>query len=444
MREVIRKAILKLFPELSGGLHLDRYARVLAVSDEPDTGGSCERFRPRYAVDLEILTPEGERDEAYPIYKDIPLPAASAGMERGVFGFPETGSLVIIGFAYGRPDHPLIRQVFPLGLSLPKLATGELLWQQDAEALQKVDQDGNWKRSTHGKITDESLSRVVEAVDSATNLIREVKKVSENSTEEIGGVKSIEALGGLLITSGGHIDMCAIDNINTATAKDFSQIVSQHWNGVTGGNHHLTVKLNLNEDTIQNRTETVGQNHSLTVQKDLTEEVILNRTETVGQDHTSTVDGNRTEKVLKDHDSNIEGNRSETVQKDFIRTVKQNFTSVTESDYSQTIKGQKNQTIDGDNSSSVNGKSTETVNGDKQIDAANVRINAATFTIATPSGGISFFPLMLDFMQEVRDALDILAIHTHPEATKIVEGPQVKTHADDIGTIRGKLNTMSG
>ena len=33
MREAIRRAVKGLFPELGAGLHLDRYARVLAVAD---------------------------------------------------------------------------------------------------------------------------------------------------------------------------------------------------------------------------------------------------------------------------------------------------------------------------------------------------------------------------------------------------------------------------
>ncbi|MBI9109920.1 hypothetical protein [Maridesulfovibrio ferrireducens] len=436
--------MLKLFPELSGGLHLDRYARVLAVADEPEQGGSCERFRPRYAVDLEILTPEGERDAAYPIYKDVPLPVASAGMERGVYGFPETGTLVVIGFAYGRPDHPLIKQIYPLGLSLPKVATGELLWQQDADTLQRVDPNGNWTRKTTGQITDRSLKRVVEAVDSMVELVRDFRKVAGNSTEEIGGVKHIEALGAVLLGSGGHIDMVAVDNLNFVTAKDCSWIISQHWNGVTGGNHHHTVKLNMTENVLMNRnenttlnlTETVGENHSLTVQKDLTEAVILNRTETVGKDHTSTVNENRIETVLKDRTATINGNKTDIVKEDFSRTVQQNFTSQTDGNYTELITGNQDSTVEG--------QSNETVTGDKQLEAENVRIKGTTITLMTKDGTISFFPLMLDFMQEVRDALNVLAVHTHPEATKIVEGPEVQSHADDIGVIRGKLDVLSG
>ncbi|WP_027721199.1 bacteriophage T4 gp5 trimerisation domain-containing protein [Maridesulfovibrio zosterae] len=436
MREVIRKAVLKLFPELSGGLHLDRYARVLAVSDEPEQGGSCERFRPRYAVDLEILTPEGERDAAYPIYKDVPLPVSSAGMERGSFGFPETGVMVVVGFAYGRPDHPLIRQIYPLGLSLPKVATGELLWQQDDETLQRVDPNGNWTRKTTGQITDSSLKRAVGAIDSMVELVRDFRKIAGNSTEEIGGVKHIEALGAVLLGSGGHIDMVAIDNMNFVTAADASWIVSRDWNGVTGGDHHHTIKQNMTENVLMNRnenttlnlTEVVGQNESSTV--------MGNRADVTDLDHSTEVRGNRTDEIKKDHTSKVDGNRTQTVKKSFTRNVTENFTSKTDGNFTETIGG--------DMQSTVSGRSSEDVSGDKNIQAENIRMKGTTFTLTTKDGNISFFPLMLDFMAEVRDALYVLDHHTHPEATKIVQAAEVKSHADDIDVIRGKLDVMSG
>ena len=98
MRDLVKKIVLKLFPELTAGLHLDRFARVVAVNDPPTEGGASERFRPRYAVDLEILTPDGQRDEAFPIYGAVQLPVSiGCGQEAGLFGFPEPGTIVVIG-----------------------------------------------------------------------------------------------------------------------------------------------------------------------------------------------------------------------------------------------------------------------------------------------------------------------------------------------------------
>ena len=101
MREAIRRAVKGLFPELGAGLHLDRYARVLAVADAPGQGAASERFRPRYAVDIQILTADGEPDPAFPTYTAVPLPVPTgAGQEKGLFSFPEPGAQVVVGFAY--------------------------------------------------------------------------------------------------------------------------------------------------------------------------------------------------------------------------------------------------------------------------------------------------------------------------------------------------------
>ena len=114
MKQAIKRAMIALFPELGAGLHLDRYARVVAVADAPGEGAASERFRPRFAVDIQILTPDGEPDPAFPVYTAVPLPVQSgAGQEKGLFSFPEPGAQVVVGFAYGRPDHPIIRQVYP-------------------------------------------------------------------------------------------------------------------------------------------------------------------------------------------------------------------------------------------------------------------------------------------------------------------------------------------
>ena len=68
-------------------------ARVLAVADAPGQGAASERFRPRYAVDIQILTADGEPDPAFPTYTAVPLPVPTgAGQEKGFFSFPEPGA----------------------------------------------------------------------------------------------------------------------------------------------------------------------------------------------------------------------------------------------------------------------------------------------------------------------------------------------------------------
>ena len=204
MKQAIKRAMIALFPELGAGLHLDRYARVVAVADAPGEGAASERFRPRFAVDIQILTPDGEPDPAFPVYTAVPLPVQSgAGQEKGLFSFPEPGAQVVVGFAYGRPDHPIIRQVYPFGVSLPAVAQGEQLWQSTPTTFQRADADGNWSRKTEARIKDESRERIVSAQESTAVIGTETRTVREHSVEAVGGNKQVEAMN-LTLIGGQH------------------------------------------------------------------------------------------------------------------------------------------------------------------------------------------------------------------------------------------------
>ncbi|WP_419787299.1 bacteriophage T4 gp5 trimerisation domain-containing protein [Pseudodesulfovibrio sp.] len=365
LKDVVKKIVLKLFPELSAGLHLPRLARVLAVNDAPGEGGTSERFRPRYAVDLEILTPEGERDGAFPIYEAVPLPVpVGCGQEAGLFGFPEPGTIVEIGFAYGRPDHPLVRQIYPQGLSLPGVLMGQQRWQQSPAVFQTVDKDGNWSRETDGAITDKAFTREAEAVENLDTFSRELRTIHENSTEEVGGFKIIEALGALRLRSGGSANLVAADNINLITARDFTLTAAQDRHEVAGRDHFAQVKGNLEETTIGNRTENVGED----------------RTESTGGDHTA----------------------------------------------------------------DVGGESTENVNGNKRITAPFINLEGMTVRIGRPGAGVSLLPTIIDFMEEVRCALHAIAIHTHNSSVAPDNDATIETHSGNVGTLKGKLDSING
>lgn len=296
MVEIIKNAVLRMFPEMSGGLHLDRYARILAVNDAPESGATSERFRPRYAVDIEILTPEGEKDERFPTYEAVPLPLASAGHEAGQYGFPEVGALVVLGFAYGRPDHPIIRQVYPLGFSQPSVKPGELLWQQDPNVLQRVDTDGNWLRVTNNSITDESVKRFIHAVEVVEELGRELRVISENSTEKIGGTKLIEAMGALKLLTGGQLNISAGGNLNQTTGSNRSDITGGNAESVTGGNRKATIKGSDSEAVTGAKTQTVGGSHTQNVTGKKTVSA-AGLTETINGELKTTTTGASTETV---------------------------------------------------------------------------------------------------------------------------------------------------
>ncbi|WP_271105100.1 hypothetical protein [Pseudomonas tohonis] len=236
MEDVIRAAVLRQFPELSGGYHLPRFGRVVAVPDAPAAPGLCDDFRPRFAADVEVLLPNGEPDPDLPVLQSLPLPVPNGGQESGMFAFPEEGTTVVVCFAYGLPSKPYVQQVLPHGLSLPSVPKGDQLWQHSAASQQRVDADGNWLRQTDGRIRDQAVERQVEALENAERYQSHQVEVDDHATETVGGVKTLEALGALKLLSGGGANLAAVDDLNQASGRDMNLVVGQRCNATVGGN----------------------------------------------------------------------------------------------------------------------------------------------------------------------------------------------------------------
>lgn len=235
MEDAIRRAVERQFPELTGGYHLPRFGRVVAVPDAPDAPGLCDDFRPRFGVDVEVLRPDGEPDPDLPILHSLPLPAPNGGQEAGFFGFPEEGATVVVCFAYGLPHKPYIAQILPHGLSLPKVSKGDQLWQHSEASQQRVDADGNWTRQTDGQIRDQAVEREVEALENAEHYQITTVDVDDHSTETVGGVKKLQALGALKLLSGGSASLAAVGDLHQATGRDLNLVVGQKLNTTVGG-----------------------------------------------------------------------------------------------------------------------------------------------------------------------------------------------------------------
>lgn len=267
MREMIKKIVLELLPELAGGLHLDRYARVLAAGDSPTEGATSERFRPRYAVDLEILGPDMEPDASFPKYSAVPLPVSvGGGQESGTFSFPEEGALCVVGFAYGRQDHPIIRQIFPLGVSLPALERGEVLMQQGPTSFQRVDAQGNWKRETNADIHESSLARTVKAENYSADLGSENRSVAAHSTENVGSCKTIEAGTVLTLLAGLRADLGSLGALNLTAGGDSTHSTAGAAQETVGKDHTSKVTGNRQIDITGNRGLTVQGADTVTVE----------------------------------------------------------------------------------------------------------------------------------------------------------------------------------
>jgi len=112
---------------------------------------------------------------------------------------------------------------------------GDQVWQHSDAVQQRVDADGNWLRKTDGKIQDQAIEREVDAMTNAERFQSHTRTVDDHSTESVGGVKKIEALGALKLLSGGSASLAAVDDLHQATGRDLNLVVGQKHNATVGG-----------------------------------------------------------------------------------------------------------------------------------------------------------------------------------------------------------------
>ena len=253
MDDAIKRSVERQFPEISGGYHLPRFAKVMAVADAPASAGVCDDFRPRFSVDLQVMGPDGEIDPALPVLAGVPLPMPVGGDEMGFFAFPEEGTQVVVCFAYGLPNKPYIQTILPHGLTLPKVPKGDQVWQHSDAVQQRVDADGNWLRKTDGKIQDQAIEREVDAMTNAERFQSHTRTVDDHSTESVGGVKKIEALGALKLLSGGAASLAAVDDLHQATGRDLNLVVGQKHNATVGGD--MVERIQGLRESITNKSQ---------------------------------------------------------------------------------------------------------------------------------------------------------------------------------------------
>ncbi|HEI9850104.1 hypothetical protein [Serratia ureilytica] len=177
-------------PELAAGLHLPKLARVEAPTEGASLGDIADPFRPRFAVDVQLLDEDGAPNHETPVYPAVALPVPMAGDESGLMHYPPAGTLVELAFTDGRPDKPFIRQVLPQGNSLPSIKPGEQLQQQRAEVFQRVSQAGDWQRETDQAIQETSATRTITADEETRTLAQRTTTIqATDSTTVIGTVK---------------------------------------------------------------------------------------------------------------------------------------------------------------------------------------------------------------------------------------------------------------
>ena len=238
----VQRQVESHFPELASGLHLPKFARVIAPTEAVKSGNFSDPFRPRYAVDVQLLDADGKPDAQTPVYSAVPLPVPMAGNDSGMYQFPPEGTLVEVAFTDGRPDKPFIRQTVPDGTSLPDIKPGEQLQQQRAEVSQRVTQAGDWVRQTDQTISETSMARTVKADTESRELVSRETTIKATDKTSVIGTSTLMA--------------GAIQQVSTGK---FSQAIQGSRLATVGGNDELAVAENATVTIGKNLTEQIGQ-----------------------------------------------------------------------------------------------------------------------------------------------------------------------------------------
>ncbi|HED5609580.1 TPA: hypothetical protein SCS53_003114 [Enterobacter kobei] len=237
----VQRQIESHYPELASGMHLPKFGRVMNPVEAVKSGNFSDPFRPRYAVDVQLLDADGNPEKDTPVYSAVPLPVPMAGNDSGMFQFPPEGTLVEIAFTGGRPDKPFVRQTVPDGTSLPDIQPGEQLQQQRAEVSQRVTQAGDWVRQTDQTISESSMARVVKADTEQREL------VSRETT--VKAADKITVLGTSTLLAGAIQQVCT---------GDYSQAVNNRVASI-GGNDETDIAGSQTVTTAKDLIEKIGQ-----------------------------------------------------------------------------------------------------------------------------------------------------------------------------------------
>lgn len=142
MEKLIKAIVLKIFPEMQQQLHLLHFAQVVAIPLPPGGGEVYDWDEPYYGVNIQML--DAHWQLYGPIHEAVPCPIPAASHTRGLFGFPQVGTVVGVQFAYGDPERPVITQPYGFDKHLPALKRTELLWQMTPATFIRATEEEDW------------------------------------------------------------------------------------------------------------------------------------------------------------------------------------------------------------------------------------------------------------------------------------------------------------
>ncbi|WP_019615470.1 hypothetical protein [Psychromonas ossibalaenae] len=250
--------IFKFFPELATQNHLPKFGRVEAVRDTASAGQTADPFRPRYAIDIQLLTESLQADLNVPVYKSIPMPVHMSGHESGLLAYPLEGTIVEIAFAYGRNDLPIIRGIYGRDYALPDIEPGEQLQQQRIEVSQKTDAAGNTTEQTDQQQSQQAFKQYDQADEYLGEFGKHTLTISQHSIEEIIGQKVIEALGAIDLLAGDDLTLGSLGNMQVATAGELITTI--------GKLRNVVVTLDDKLKVMGNKMQTIEKNFNITAE----------------------------------------------------------------------------------------------------------------------------------------------------------------------------------
>lgn len=227
------------FPELADKMHLPKFGRVESISDQAAAGQLNDPFRPRYAVDVQLLGEDGEPDEGTPLYRAVPLPVMFGGPEQGLLQFPVEGTMVELGFAFGRADRPFVRTILGTGWPLPDIEPGEQLQQQRAEVFSRTDTVGNQSRHTDRRQHDKAMQMIRVADEYLGEFGKHQLTVLANSVEEIGAMKRIEALGDIELLTAEDMILGSAGNMSQTAGGNLDEDIALVRRALAGELQHF-------------------------------------------------------------------------------------------------------------------------------------------------------------------------------------------------------------
>ena len=250
-KSAARRQIEKEFPELADGYHLSKMAKVVAISDETNLGDISTPFRPKYAVNVQLLDENGKESKT-PVYKAVPLPVTNIGSEGGSYHYPEEGTEVEIGFINGKPDQPIIRNIYPNNKTMPNIKKDEHLLQQRAEVFTKIDNVGNITRESDQTVTDNARDYCLNSDSSTEKTTTKTTTVNANYTINVYSNYQLSA---------NTIMNISLKDYTIGTNSNFVKFVGQNYSLTINGNQTISVrnKIDITANEIKEQIKTIRQ-----------------------------------------------------------------------------------------------------------------------------------------------------------------------------------------